>query len=53
MLTLDIPNKNMKFNQELRNVLLQENLKKHVNLKVKQIIVHSGDINVIKKCPLN
>ncbi|EGR27180.1 WD repeat protein [Ichthyophthirius multifiliis] len=50
---IDIPQHGKCFNQELRNVYLQENLKKHTNLKIKQIIIHPGDANIMKKCLLN
>lgn len=48
-----MPKKGRTFNQELHNVLLQQNLKKCPSLKVKQIIVHPGDANIMKKSYLN
>jgi len=51
--TLDIPTEGKYFNQELRNVYLQDNLKKHKHLKVKQIIAHPGDANIMRKCHIS
>ncbi|KRX07074.1 WD40-repeat-containing domain [Pseudocohnilembus persalinus] len=50
---VDTPRQGKTFNQGLRNLYLQEKLKKHSNLKVKQIIIHPGDANIMKKCPKN
>ena len=49
----DIPKRGKTFNQELNHVFLQHNLKKCPNLKVKQIIVHPGDTNIMKKSFVN
>jgi DNA topoisomerase IB len=45
----DIPKSGKSFNQELRDIFLQDKLKKHSNLKVKQLLIHPGDANAMKK----
>ena len=46
---LDIPNYGVTFDQELNNIFLQQNFKKCPFLTVKQVLVHPGEINCIKK----
>ena len=39
----------MAFDHELNSIFLQQNFKKCPLLSVKQVIIHPGDINVIKR----
>lgn len=39
----------MVFDQELNHIFLQQNFKKCPFLTVKQIVIHPGEINVVKK----
>ena len=49
MRIIDIPNNGVIFDQELNHIFLQQNFKKCPFLTVKQIIIHPGEINVVKK----
>ncbi len=51
--TVEIPNNQHYFINELRSLFNYEEAKKHPNLKVKHVIMHPGEVNVIRSSPSN
>lgn len=51
--TVEIPNLQHYFISELRSLFNYDEAKKHPNLKVKHVIMHPGEVNVIRSSPSN
>lgn len=53
MSSVELPTPTHYFINELKSLFNHDSVKKHPNMKIKQIITHPGEVTVIRTSPIN